>query len=431
MQLAAPPRTSALRGRLRAAACLLLAAGAPAAATAGTAADSASATPSWQFDGSALVYGEQDRNNVLEPVGRITRLLPNGQRLSAQLALDAISGASPSGALPSGQATVQTTTSASGRVSTSTSVGQMPTSRFRDLRGALDLGWQLPLGALAVPSIGLHASRERDYQSLGVNGKLSIDLMQRLATLTVGGGFNRDGVFPVGGTRVPLDSTGALLGGGTNDKRVVTTLLGLSRILTRRWMVGVNVSQTRETGFLTEPYKVVSVLDPATGYAVGQLTEKRPSSRLREDVLTSSVYHLARDVLYASHRYYWDDWGVRSNTIDLKYRRGIGEESFVQPHVRLYAQSAADFFRFAVVQGASLPRFMSADDRLGPLRTATVGATYGFHLPAYPGEFTARAEYIRQWGKGHPADALGVQRTFDLFPGVNIGSLLVGYSVQF
>jgi hypothetical protein len=409
---------------------VLLAAGAPGAATAGTAADSTTAAH-WQFDGSALLYGEQSRTNVVEPVARIARLLPNGQLLSAQLALDAITGASPSGALPSGQTTVQTVTSASGASSTTTTAGQIPTHHFSDLRGALDLGYDLPIGSLLVPSVMLHASREKDYQSLGVSGKLSVDLMHRLTTVTIGGGINRDGVFPKGGTLVPLDSTGTLLTRATNDKRVVTTLLGLSRILTRRWMVGVNVSRTLETGYLTEPYKVVSVLDPASGYTSGQFTEKRPSSRSREDVLTSSVYHLTEDVLYVSHRYYWDNWGIRSHTVDLKYRRDLDRESFLQPHVRFYTQTAADFFRFAVVQGSALPQFMSADERLGRLRTVTVGATYGVRVPQYPGAFTVRAEYIRQWGDGHPADVVGVQRTFDLFPAVSIGSLTAGYSVQF
>jgi len=430
MQLEGATRPRSLRGRLGAAACMLLAAGSPAAANAGAATDSTTAAPAWQFDGSALVYGEQSRTNVIEPVGRITRLLPNGQTLSAQFALDVMSGASPSGALPSGLATVHTTTSSSGNTSTSTSIGQMPTSHFGDLRGALDLGWQVPVLAWIVPSLGVHASREKDYQSLGVNGKLSVDLMHRLTTVTVGGGVNRDGVFPKGGTPVPLDSTAAVLTNDSQDKRVVTTLLGVSRVLTRRWMVGVNLSRTFETGYLTEPYKVVSVLDPA-GYTVGQFSENRPKSRSREDVLVSSVYHFTGDVLYLSYRHYWDDWGVRSETVDLKYRRDFAEQFFVQPHLRLYEQTAADFFRFAVDQGTPVPRFMSADERLGALRTATVGVTYGFHVPNYPGEFTARAEYIRQWGSGHPEDVVGIQRTFDVFPGVNIGSLLVGYSVQF
>ena len=42
-----------------------------------------------------------------------------------------------------------------------------------------------------------------------------------------------------------------------------------------------------------------------------------------------------------------------------------------------------------------------------------------------------RAEYLAQFGNGHPGQAIGVQRQFDLFPTVNIGSLVVAYSLAF
>ncbi len=106
MQLTSGAPVPVLRARLRAATCVLLAAGAPAAAHA------EGAAPAWQFDGSTLVYAERSRTQIVEPVARITRMFSGGQSLSAQFALDAMSGASPSGAQPSGQ--VQTTTSASG-----------------------------------------------------------------------------------------------------------------------------------------------------------------------------------------------------------------------------------------------------------------------------------------------------------------------------
>ena len=126
-----------------------------------------------------------------------------------------------------------------------------------------------------------------------------------------------------------------------------------------------------------------------------------------------------------------DDWGIRSHAIDLKYRRDLENKSWFQPHVRFYTQTPADFFRFSLIQGDPLPPYASSDFRLGPLRTVTLGGTYGFHIPNDPGELTVRAEYIVQWGNGHPSDAVGIQRTFDLLPPESIGSLLVGYTVQF
>jgi hypothetical protein len=410
---------SPLRSRLSAAACLLLASGAPGVVRA----DGATS----QFDATGLLYGERARARVVEPTARITHFFPDGQSLSAQLGIDVITGASPTGAQPPGRA--QTITSPSGTVMT-IPPGSIPLSNFKDTRGALDVDWKKPLGLL-TPTIGGHFSREKDYQSLGANAKLSLDLMHRLTTVTVGAGINHDGVFPVGGTTAGLADASTIVGRGSNPKRVTSAMLGLSRVLTRRWMLAVNGSRTHEKGYLTEPYKIVSLLNGSTGLTTGSLTEKRPSTRDRKDILTSSVYHLAQDVLYLSYRYYWDDWNVRSHTFDLRYRRELGNEAWLQPHLRYYTQTAASFFRFGLVQGAPRPDFATSDYRLGALRTVTLGATYGFHLPDYPGEWSVRAEFIGQFGDGHPKDAIGVQRQFDLFPRVNIGSLVVGYSIEF
>ena len=92
-------KPSALRLRLRSAACLLPAADTPAAATAQTPGE-----PSTRIETSGLVYIERQRTTVAEPVARITRLFANGQTLSAQFALDAMTGGSPTGANPSGVA---------------------------------------------------------------------------------------------------------------------------------------------------------------------------------------------------------------------------------------------------------------------------------------------------------------------------------------
>ncbi len=398
---------------------------------------------STQLDASMLLYGEQGRAKVYEPTVRVTRLFPDGQSLSGQLGLDVITGATPSGALPSGVVPppspgggdlVQTVTAASGGGGSSApDPGAIPVARFHDTRIALDADWQKPFG-LITPVLGGHFSRERDYQSIGGNAKLSLSLLHHLTTLTAGAGFNRDDVFPSGGTRLPLSDTTIIIGTAWNPKRVNSGMVGFSQILTRRWMMGVNGSLSVEDGFLTEPYKVVSLMDPSSGITVGQITENRPSRRNRRDILTSSVYHLTRDILYLSHRYYWDDWGVRSNTVDLKYRHELGENElgrdvYLQPHLRYYAQTPADFFTFGLVQGGSIPALVSSDERLGPLRTATLGATLGFTAFGTPGEWSIRAEYVRQFGKGHPGNVVGVQRDFDLFPPVNIGSLVFAYSV--
>ncbi len=427
-----PPAPGSTRKRLSAAAACLLAAGAPAAARAQT----------WQFDGSALLYGERQRTDVVEPVAKATRLFSNGGTMFGQLTLDTMTGATPTGAVPS--TTIQTTTSASGTVRT-VPVGTVPTSQFRDRRFALDLGGSLPLGPLVTPTVSVHASHEKDYQSLGINGTMAIDVLGRLSTLTVGGGYNHDVVNPIGGTPVGLTPSD-LTGTARNSKNVGNAMIGLSHVLTRRWLVGANFSRTQERGYLTEPYKVISFIDPsapppgggddgggdaALATTPSPVHELRPSSRLRQDVLTSSVYHLTADVLYVSYRYYWDDWAIKSHTIDLKLRHDLPDShAWLQPHLRFYTQTQARFFTFGLLTGTPQPQFASSDERLGPLRSATVGLTYGFRVQDVPGEISIRGEYLRQWGS-HPATEPASLGGVNLFPAVDVGTLLVGYTLEF
>lgn len=417
MQLT-PGSTPELRSRLGQAAALVLASVVPAAAQ--TAAD-----PTLRIEASGLFYTEAQRTTIGEPIVRVTRLFANGQSLSAQFALDVMTGSSPTGANPAGVA--QTTTSASGN-STTVAADAVPTADFSDTRGSLDLEWTRPVG-VASPALGMHVSREKDYQSLGGNAGLSLDLDHRLLTLSMGLARSQDRVFPVGGIVRGL-SDGLRTVGEAADKRVTTGLLGVSRVLTRRWLMGVNVSRSSESGYLTEPYKVVSTLSRSTGRTTGALREKRPDSRTRTSVLVSSAYHLTNEVLSLSYRDYRDDWDLRSHTIDGRLRMPMSESSWLEPHARFYTQTAARFFRNGLLDGDPLPAYASADHRLGKLRTITLGATYGFRLPGRPGEWSIRAEYMGQAGEHHPAGMVGVQRDYDLAPTLHVGSIVIGWTLE-
>lgn len=380
-----------------------------------------------QVDVTSLLYTEQSRTSVFEPIVRYSHLLGNGQSISAQLGIDVITGASPTGQLPSG--VVQTRTSASGRVITS-SAGALPVAPFKDRRVGLDADWTKPWGRFVTSTIGGHFSREKDYQSLGFNGKMSADVWHKLITITVGGGLNHDSVFPVGGTPIGL-SNNIIISHAANSKQVANVLLGASRILSRRWMVAFDVARTMESGYLTEPYKMISLMDPITGAPVGALTDNRPSTRQRTSLLFSSVYHFTDDVLYSNYRYYWDSWNVRSNTLELQYRHQISDGVYLQPLVRYYQQTAASFYTIGLVEGQPLPTYATADYRLGDLHTITLGATFGYRPEDGPGEWTARAQYMLQAGNSSPPNAIGMQRRFDLSPPISIFAFVVGYSFNY
>ena len=388
----------------------------------------ADTAPTNQMDITTLVYDEQTRAQVVEPLVNVTRLYPDGQSLTAQFGLDVITGASPSGALPSGGE--QTVTSSSGQVRT-IPAGDIPTTKFNDQRFGFDGDWKKPWNHYFTTNLGGHFSHEKDYQSLGINGRVSFELMHRLLTIDLGGGLNHDSVFPRGGTPIGL-SDGTFLFDRKNPKDVYNYVFGISRVITRRWLLGFDASRTHESGYLTEPYKLVSLVDPLTGIPLENLTDKRPTLRDRTSLLFSSVYHFKTDVLYLSYRHYWDTWNLKSNTYDAKFRHDLSEHFYIEPHLRYYKQTPASFYTVGLISGAPLPDFATADYRLGPLKTVTAGTVIGFsHIADTVGEWTIRAEYIRQTGESFPAEAIGVQQKFDLFPPINTVAIVVGYSFGF
>lgn len=413
--------TSSVRSKLRTATCSLLAvtAGSAAAANFGT---------KWTVEGASLVYAENKRTTVFEPLLIIKRDFGDGQTLQGKFVFDAMTGSSPTGAAATNR--VQTFTTPSGnRYQTST--GETPMRKYEDQRGSGDIEWAKPLNRRFKSTLGGHASAETDYKSLGVTGTLAADLNQKLTTLSIGGGFNSDQIDPVSGVPVGLAHVDPRnTEEKTMSKRIADGMLGLTQILTPRWLAQVNYSCASENGYLTEPYKIISLIDPATGETRpgDYVYEKRPDSRIRQSVFFSTAYHLEQDVLHLSYRNYWDDWGIRSNTFDIKYDLQLANRVSLEPHVRIYHQSAADFYEYSLPRGAPLPEFASADYRFGELNTQTIGAKLGLRT-AENQEFTLRLEYMRQSGKEHPAEAVGVQQDYSLFPPIDIMIFQVGYAV--
>lgn len=437
MQLDPVRPSSSLRARLGAAACTLLATGVPAAAH-------AAADPRWLLETSALYYGEQARTKIAEPVIRVTRVFSDRRMIALGFTYDAMTGASPTGAQPSG--TIQTTTTPSGNV-TSSAANIVPLSPFHDHRVAFDFGVQQPIGSPLLLGATAHFSQERDYRSVGGSGTLSADLFHHSLTVSAGGGYDGDHVTPQGGIHAGL-TPDSLLADETLPKHVRHGMVGLSRVMSRRWLLGLNASRSRESGYLTDPYKVISLVDPAADTVVGQVSEKRPDTRDRKDVMLSSTYHLEKNIFYSSYRYYWDDWGVRSHTLDFRYRIAQDNGNYLQPHFRFYTQTAADFFVFGLPQGAPLPAYATADYRLADLKTYTYGLKYGIALPGNGREVGLRVEYMHQPGHGDRSSGDGgdggggselgddggtssVPAPTNVLPHTNVVTFLIGYTTHF
>jgi len=82
------------------------------------------------------------------------------------------------------------------------------------------------------------------------------------------------------------------------------------------------------------------------------------------------------------YRFMSDDWGITSHTLDVKYRFQFDNGWYLQPHVRWYDQSEADFYKESIT-AAELTELqnsqseVSADYRLGNLTDTTYGFKVG------------------------------------------------------
>jgi len=234
---------------------------------------------------------------------------------------DAISGSSPTGALPGGI--------------------QPFYSSVEDVRTGI-------LGALSRQfgdhKVELEVSRseEDDYLSRGLALSDTIEFNQKNTTLSYGFNFLNDIVT------VP--------GLGERRKYGYDWFTGLSQIVDKNTVVSANLTLGYNEGYLNDPYKVVQRTDTVTvpdgggGFIdipVDNLyRENRPDSRFREVLQIEARRYIEQadgvidGVLRLSH----DDYGVFSQTVQVEWRQAVGDKFQVVPFVRFYHQNAADFF---------------------------------------------------------------------------------------
>jgi len=279
--------------------------------------------------------------------------------------------------------------------------------------------------------LGAEVAKEHDFLSAGANFTLNHDLNQKNTTLSFGLSPEYDIVTPNGG--LPL-AYGTQHGpnefeGRHKDKYLVGGLLGLTQVINRRMLMQWNYSPTYENGYLNDPYKLLSLVN-AQGDPLSAIHEKRPGSRLEHSFYWLTRYNFREhDVFSLGLRYFNDNWGIRSQTIDFTYRWQYHERRFLEPHVRYYHQTAADFFQVGLLNGPPLPNFASADYRLNAIDGVTFGVRLGWTL-RNESELILRAEYYTQTGEDRPNSAIGAQKAFDLFPTLQATILQIEYKFE-
>ena len=417
-----------------AASCALLGAGAARSQETHMAPLNSGLLEDWSVDSALAYYHEDGRIQAIEPVVDVAKVFADGQSVDFNVTFDALSGASPNGALTS--RTAQTFASPSGKPQHqyTTAPGQLPVDPdYKDDRIAVGGNWTVPFTQADQLSLGGKLSSEDDFFSATVNASAAHDFNEKNTTLSLGIDNEFDSIHPIGGAPVPgsnYELAEKQTGGKTKDGAGM--LLGVTQVMTRNWLSEFNISIDRFHGYLNDPYKFTSIINSAGGTA-GYEYENRPDQRTRKSAYWENRVGWSAHISTAlSLRYMSDDWGVRSDTAQLHLRWTLSNrDRYIEPTIRWYRQTAADFYTpFILTTGKPITGYESSDSRLGAFHALTYGVKFAKKLPGLgsrpESEISVRAEYYQQTFDERVPTPVGLQG-LDLYPGLKAVLVQVGW----
>lgn len=271
-----------------------------------------------RYDMSYQLYQEHnDRMRIESYYLRGDLVIDADTSFRFQYLRDAISGSSPTGALPGGLQPFYAT--------------------IEDVRHGI-------LGALSRQfgdhrvELEVSRSEEEDYLSYGYALSDTWELNQKNTTLRYGVNV--------------LDDDVRVIGISDQDKKNYDLFLGVTQLIDKNTTVSVNLTLGYSDGYLNDQYKAIQRTDTLTLPddsqipVVNMYAENRPDSRMREVLQFQGTHYLesARGAIDAVLRFSHDDYGVFSQTLQLEWRQAIGDAWELTPFIRYYHQNAADFF---------------------------------------------------------------------------------------
>ena len=227
-------------------------------------------------------------------------------------------------------------------------------SYLKDFRRAVDtsLTRYLPNGTL---SVGRSHSGENDYVSRAASLLATRSSENKNTTWTAGIAINRDQINPA--NQVVLNET----------KRSNEVLLGVTQVVTMNDIVQFNLGYYKGHGYFSDPYKIY---------------DERPRERAQQKFQTrwNHYFNDFNGTSRLAYRYYTDNWGIRSHTLDAEWVQQIGNGWSAAPAVRYYSQTAAKFY--VEVDPSILPfppsppanaKYFSEDQRMSAFGGLTLG----------------------------------------------------------
>ena len=214
-------------------------------------------------------------------------------------------------------------------------------------------------------TLGLARSSEPDYKA----DAFSVDVSQETfgGMTTVNLGFTR-----------AADKVGQRTLGFFDQAKHWQYRVGVTQILTPKWLASANIEAIADSGYLGNPYRAARVFGAV-------VPENVPRTRSSRALNLRAIGDLgSRDAMRLSYRYFWDNWDVKSHTFEGGYSRYVGESFLLDGFLRHYRQGKASFYSDdAQVQNT----YVTRNRQLGTYNGNTLGGKVTYSWRKVPGQY--------------------------------------------
>jgi hypothetical protein len=255
---------------------------------------------------------------------------------------------------------------------------KLSASEYKERRTQKSAGLEF-LHGKSTYAAGVIDSRESDYLADTAYFSVSQDMFGDLTTVTLGYKRGWNDVY-----RNVKNPDGSKTRDPTFADQVDTRgySLGISQVLTRNLIAGLNFEAITDEGYLNSPYRSVRFFDPGTqGFQLER--EIYPRTHTSSAVAVRGKYYLPyRAALETSYRFFTDTWGINAHTLDVGYTHPAFRRWVFDARVRFYTQNEADFYS-DLFPRQNFANFLARDKELASYNSYTVGvgAAYEFNIP--------------------------------------------------
>ena len=215
-------------------------------------------------------------------------------------------------------------------------------------------------------SLSYTKSEENDYVANSFSFGISQDIFGDLTTVTLGYSLGDDEVGMRGDPNFQEDV----------DRQQYR--LGISQILTKNMILGLNFETITDEGYLNNPYRSVRYLEPGGGFNYeGEVYPRTRTSNAGSGRL--QVYLPYRAAIHGTYRFYTDTWGIDGHTAEIGYTHPTKSGFIFDLHYRFYTQTQAEFYNdlYPTVQ---FQNFLARDKELSEFSSSSIrlGVSYEF-----------------------------------------------------